>query len=130
MTFHRFVHHANVERYLRSGWVALPSLALLSEGLDLCVRARKLDAQDRTNAAVDTAIDGKAWEESGLFAKHAAAHNALFVDQPMLSRSATLPLWMLEQYEHDLAAWERKAREHLRHMHMPVGERPARAGGE
>lgn len=44
---------------------------LLSEGLDLCVRARLMDSAD------------------------------------------TFPLWLEEQYQADLAAWEAKSRHHL-----------------
>ena len=87
--------------------------SLLSEGLDLCVRARKLDAQDRTNTSVEWSSDGAAWEASGRFEQHAIRHNVVFPDTPMMTKSATLPLWVLDQYEKDLAAWERKGRAHL-----------------
>ncbi len=50
----------------------------LGDGLDLCVRARALDAME--------------------------------VDQTSITRSGTIPLWMDEQYQKDLAAWEEKAR--------------------
>ena len=40
-------------------------------------------------------------------------HNSMFPDQPMSTRSATLPLWVQDQYEKDLAEWERKSRKHL-----------------
>lgn len=55
---------------------------LLSDGLDLCVRAQAMDAQDRTAAQ-------------------------------MSSHSMTLPLWVQDQYDKDLAEWERSARHHL-----------------
>lgn len=84
---------------------------LLSEALDLCVRARKLDAQDRANVAVTASADPDAMLE--LLPRHAARHNAMFPDQPMEGRSATIPLWVQDQYERDLADWERRAREHL-----------------
>lgn len=77
---------------------------LLSEGLDLCVRARKLDAMVRTHAVADSTPD---------LATYAARHNALFPDQPVLSRSGTIPLWVQDQYERDLADWERRARHAL-----------------
>lgn len=82
---------------------------LLSEGLDLCVRARKLDAQDRTNTQVAMSSAPKEWWDENI-EKRAARHNAMFPDQPMLTRSATIPLWVQDQYEKDLAEWERKAR--------------------
>lgn len=80
---------------------------LLSEGLDLCVRARKFDAQDRTNGAV-AASSGPLDLEL-----YAPRHNARWPDQPALTRSATIPLWVQDQYERDLADWERRARHHL-----------------
>ncbi len=86
---------------------------LLSQGLDLCVRSRKLHAQDRSNAAVERSMCGEQWESSGLFAQHVARNNA---DQPwreMLPKSATIPLWVEDQYDKDLADWEDRARRHL-----------------
>jgi len=86
---------------------------ILSEGLDLCVRARKLDAQDRTNATLDASVDGEAWMVSGNFARHVERNNIVDPDKLMLTKSATISLWVQEQYDSDLAAWERKARTHL-----------------
>lgn len=86
---------------------------LLSDGLDLCVRARKLDAQDRANVAVDISSDAEEWEASGKFSRHAERHNIQFPDQPMFTKSATIPLWVQDQYEKDLARWEEKTRHHL-----------------
>jgi sucrose-6-phosphate hydrolase SacC (GH32 family) len=83
---------------------------LLSEGLDLCQRARRMGMQDRANATVSASVDGKAWEASGTFARHAARHNIELPDQQMMTKSATLPLWVQDQYEKDLAEWERRAR--------------------
>jgi hypothetical protein len=85
---------------------------ILSEGLDLCVRARAMDAQDRTDAQIAISSAPKEWWDENL-GRRAARHNAIFQDQPMTSRSATLPLWIQDQYEKDLAEWERKARLHL-----------------
>lgn len=83
--------------------------ALLSEGLDLCVRARKMDAQDRTNAVLEISTAPKEWWDKNL-ERRAKEHNAMWPDQPMLTKSATIPIWAQDQYERDLAAWERKAR--------------------
>lgn len=85
---------------------------LLSEGLDLCVRARKLDAQDRTNTQKEMSLSPEWWTEENT-RKRAAAHNEMFPDQPMAYRSATIPLWVHDQYEKDLAEWERRGRHHL-----------------
>ena len=57
--------------------------ALLSEGLDLCVRARKLDDLERRRIARSMAGE---------------------------TTSGTVPLWAQEQYERDLAEWETRAR--------------------
>jgi hypothetical protein len=84
--------------------------SLVSEGLDLCVRARKMDATDRRNATLAVSNDGDAWEKSGEFDRHVARHNAVNRDSPIATRSGTVYLWLQEQYEHDLAAWEAKAR--------------------
>jgi|KBSMisStandDraft_5_1062788.scaffolds.fasta_scaffold296769_4 hypothetical protein len=54
---------------------------VILEAMDLCVRARKLD---------------DAIPRPG--------------DDPFMPRSATPALWVLEQYDNDLAAWEAKAR--------------------
>jgi hypothetical protein len=80
---------------------------LLSEGLDLCVRARKLDMQERTN------IEAEMLGDEALLERRAARHNALYPDAPILTRSATIPMWVQEQYETDQANWERRSRHHL-----------------
>lgn len=85
---------------------------LLSEGLDLCVRARKLDMQERTNtiAEMSPGID---------LDRFAARHNAWEDNacRPVGTRSGTIALWVQDQYERDLAAWEAAARQHLTHCH-------------
>lgn len=86
--------------------------ALLSEGLDLCVRARKLDAVDRTGAQMDFSEAPKEWWDENL-TRRADRHNAMFPDQQMDSRSGTVQLWVQDQYEKDLAGWERRTRHHL-----------------
>ena len=58
---------------------------VILEAMDLCVRARKLDD--------DIPRPG---------------------DDPFKPRSATPALWVREQYDNDLAAWEAKARAVLR----------------
>lgn len=62
---------------------------LLGEGLDLCVRARRMQQQ----------------EEELL---------TLWSNNPHMTRSATIPLWAEDQYQRDLAEWEAAAREALR----------------
>ncbi len=93
--------------------ICLTCRTLLSEGLDLCVRARKMDAQDRTNATLAASSEPERWQESGMFAQHVRRHDIHNPDQPLLTKSATLPLWVQDQYEKDLADWERRGRQHL-----------------
>jgi hypothetical protein len=60
---------------------------VLSEGLDLCVRAKDLDAQ------VERALQ--------------AGMGRIF---PEGTRCGTPALWIQQQYDTDLDAWEKKAR--------------------
>ena len=94
---------------------------LLSDGLDLCVRARAMDAQDRTNAQMAISSAPPEWWKENL-PRRVARHNALFPDQPMSTRSGTIPLWLEDQYEKDLAEWERQARHHLQQGRRPMTE--------
>lgn len=87
--------------------------ALLSEGLDLCVRARKMDAMDRRAATLGISKDPEAWVNGGRFDEYVEMHNADNPDRPIATRSGTVALWLEEQYQTDLAAWERKSRHHL-----------------
>ncbi len=57
---------------------------LLNEGLNLCVRARWLDKMDKAQAESDV--------------------------RGGLTKSFTAQLWVLEQYDKDLEAWEQKTR--------------------
>ena len=86
---------------------------LLSEGLDLCVRARQMDAMDRRAAALGASSDPHAWEESGRFDDYVERHNIDRPHAPISTRSGTVALWLQEQYDTDLAEWERKSRHHL-----------------
>lgn len=86
---------------------------LLSEGLDLCVRARQMDAMDRRAAALAASKVPDEWVESGRFADYVERHNIDRPDTPISTRSGTVALWLEEQYQTDLAAWERKSRHHL-----------------
>ena len=85
---------------------------LLSQGLDLCVRARDMDAKDRTAAAMRASSAPVEWWTMNLSAR-AEAHNETFPDAPMSPRSATYPIWLEHQYQSDLADWERRSRHHL-----------------
>lgn len=87
--------------------------ALLSEGLDLCVRARKMDALGRRVNALAISRDPDEWIRSGNFDRHVARNNAVNPAQPIATRSLTIPLWHQDQYERDLADWEGRVRHHL-----------------
>lgn len=63
---------------------------LLSEGLDLCVRARKMD---------ETISNFVKERDTGIY------------ESPL--RCGTVPLWLQEQYDKDLADWEARARKAL-----------------
>jgi len=68
---------------------------LLSEGLDLCVRARKIDA-----GLTEKAIRARFPASAAMYPEH-------------YSRSGTPHLWVQEQYDNDLADWEKRARDFL-----------------
>jgi hypothetical protein len=70
---------------------------LLSEGLDLCIRARKLDRQviDAMNAGPLHGVE---------------------------TRCGTPALWVQDQYENDLTDWERRSRQHLMQGCVPDGK--------
>jgi len=86
---------------------------LLAAALDLCVRARKMDEQDRRVATLAASVDGASWVESGRFDEYVRRHNIHYPDRSIAPKSATIHLWVQEQYDTDLAAWERNARHHL-----------------
>lgn len=90
---------------------------LLSEGLDLCVRARKMDAADRRETALSASVDPAGWVESGKFDRYVERHNIGYPDQQIETRSLTIPIWLQDQYEKDLADWEGRARRHLMDRH-------------
>lgn len=60
---------------------------MVAEGLDLCVRARKIDQMALERDMAEIGWTG--------------------------TRSGTPHLWMMEQYDKDLAAWEEKCRSYL-----------------
>lgn len=86
---------------------------LLAQGLDLCVRARKLDAQERANTYIDASVAGDEWEESGRFADYAERHNIVNPVQPIATKSAAMHLWVQDQFDKDLYEWEQAARRYL-----------------
>lgn len=86
---------------------------LLSEGLDLCVRARKMDEIDRRNNFLVASTEPDEWQQSGMFDDFVERWNHSHPDKQCATRSLTIAYWVAEQYRTDLADWERRAREHL-----------------
>lgn len=86
---------------------------LLSEGLDLCVRARQMDAMDRRAATLAVSSVPDEWQASGQFDRYVARHNIEVPHAPISTRSGTVALWAQEQYDKDLADWECRARKAL-----------------
>jgi len=70
---------------------------------------------DRRGATLKVSSDPDKWVESGLFDKHVQRHNIEMPHAPIHARSATVYLWIQEQYDKDLADWESRARKHLTH---------------
>lgn len=68
---------------------------LLGEGLNLCVRARKLDDAVQKALAIGTP------------------------DNDYETKCGTLAVWVHEQYERDLADWERRVRHALMQGETP-----------
>lgn len=88
---------------------------LLSDGLDLCVRARGMDEMDRRENTLAISSEPEAWVEGGRFDEHVERHNASEGNwyKQISPRSGTVPLWLNDQYQKDLAIWEEKSRSHL-----------------
>lgn len=86
---------------------------LLHEGLNLCVRARKLDAIDRRADNLEWSSDPAKWQADGTFDRFIARNNAEHPHAPIESRCLTPQLWTQDQYERDLHDWEQRARVHL-----------------
>jgi hypothetical protein len=72
-----------------------------------------MDAMDRRASALAASSCAEEWVESGLFDKYVERHNIDRPDRPIATRSGTVALWLEEQYQTDLAEWERKSRHHL-----------------
>ena len=88
-------------------------LGLLSEALDLCVRARDMEARERRGAALGASSAPDEWQASGSFDRHVTRNNIQHPDFPIHHSSATVPLWLEHQYQRDVSDWERRARSAL-----------------
>lgn len=86
---------------------------LLNEALNLACRSDQFEEQRRRQATLDASIDPDEWQNSGRFDVYVERHNATFPDQRIAPKCATMHLWVQDQYDKDLAEWQRKARQHL-----------------
>lgn len=86
---------------------------LLNEALNLAVRGERMAQLHRREAALDASSDPEAWQADGTFDRYVARHNITFPHKQIASQSATMHLWVQDQYDHDLHDWEQKARNHL-----------------
>jgi len=84
-------------------------------GLDLCVRARDLDAMVRRQATLDFSSNPDAWVASGRFDDFVAINNLERPEHQIHTLCGTPALWIIDQYDHDLADWEQRGRLHLMH---------------
>ncbi|MDB5362248.1 MAG: hypothetical protein JWO51_3545 [Rhodospirillales bacterium] len=72
---------------------------------------------DRRSATLAASSNPDAWQADGTFDRYIERHNIEYPDQQISSRSATPALWVTDQYEKDLAAWELATRKHLMEFH-------------
>jgi hypothetical protein len=86
---------------------------LLSEGLNLCVRARTLDSVARRESTLAASSNPDEWLSSGQFDRYIERNNIKNPHAPIHSKCGTLQLWIQDQYERDLLDWEKRAREAL-----------------
>lgn len=86
---------------------------LLNEALNLAVRSDQFEEQLRRKAQIEASGDGEEWVESGRFDRHVERHNINYPHQKIATRSATLHVWVLDQYDKDFADWQARARNHL-----------------
>lgn len=86
--------------------------SLLSEALDLCVRANKLDAQQRANTEHAASMKPEDWD-ADRFARHAMRHNIKHPEIPMETAVKLIPKWVEDHYATDLADWQKRARAFL-----------------
>ena len=86
---------------------------LLNEALNLACRSDQFEEQNRRQAALDASIDPQEWLNSGQFDRYVEMHNLRNPHRPMAVKSLTMHIWVQDQYDKDLADWQRRAREHL-----------------
>lgn len=86
---------------------------LLNEALNLAVRSERFEEQHRRDAALDASVDPEGWQADGTFDRYVERHNARYPDRLIATKSATLHLWVQDQYEKDLASWRSRASDHL-----------------
>lgn len=96
---------------------------LLHDALNLAIRSDQFEQQARRDAALSLSDDPEAWQECGRFDDHVSRHNGTFPHSQIAPRSLTMHLWVMDQYERDLADWQSRARAHLT-QGCPTEQRP------
>ncbi len=86
---------------------------LLNEALNLACRSDQFEEQRRRQAALEASSDAAAWLESGRFDEYVERFNLVHPHRPIATKSLTMHLWVLDQYDKDLADWQVRARTHL-----------------
>jgi len=86
---------------------------LLNEALNLAIRSEQFEEQHRRALTLAASLDPDAWQESGQFSKHVDRHNAVYPHAKIAPASATMHLWVQDQYDKDLASWTHRARAHM-----------------
>jgi hypothetical protein len=86
---------------------------LLSEGLNLCVRARNLDSMDRRANTLAASSCEDEWLRDGKFDRHVKRNNIVRPHAPIHPTCVSPQSWVLDQYEKDLHDWEQRARKAL-----------------
>jgi hypothetical protein len=86
---------------------------LLNEALNLACRSDQFEEQRRRDAVLSASANPNEWQESGRFDAYLARYNERHPHAQIAPRSLTMHLWVLDQYDKDLADWQARARHHL-----------------
>jgi len=86
---------------------------LLNEALNLACRSDQFEEQRRRQDALDASKCAEEWLESGRFDAYVERYNLANPHRKMASKSLTLHLWVMDQYDKDLSDWQARARAHL-----------------
>ena len=65
-----------------------------------------MDSIERRDVALECSGNPDEWQKSGGFDKYVARQNITNPVRPIATKSATVHLWMKDQYDKDLFVWE------------------------